>query len=401
MGSIRFRLTAVYSIVLFGLAAFVVGLIYLGLSRSLDDEPVSRRESSAAIFQTPDGQFVEGTLEREVPDELAIFEKVVNTRALEQLKTYTFGALGLLFVGSLGVGWWVAGMVLRPVGRITDVAREIQATDMSRRIGLTGPNDEMRQLADTFDDMLERLQTAFESQQLFIHEASHELRNPLATIRTNLDVALADPNTSQGELRDVGAVVARSAERMSTLVDDLLLHARHELPDDRSEVIDIAEVVTRTVEEFTLPAGERSIVIEANATSVPVCGDRSALRRALANLVANAVRLAPEGSTIQVESTASDRWALLSVTDEGPGIALDDQPSVFQRFWRGNPSDARAEGRSGLGLAIVRQIVEGHGGSVALVSEPGRGSIFTLSLPIAEDDAPVEQNGLTPSTLGS
>ncbi|MCH7790356.1 MAG: HAMP domain-containing protein, partial [Acidobacteria bacterium] len=318
LGSIRFRLTAVYSIVLFGLAAFVVGLIYLGLSRSLDDEPVSRRESSAAIFQTPDGQLFSGTLERDVPDELAVFEKQVNTRALEQLKTYTFGALGLLFVGSLGVGWWVAGMVLRPVGRITDVAREIQATDMSRRIGLSGPNDEMRQLADTFDDMLERLQMAFESQQLFIQEASHELRNPLATIRTNLDVALADPNTSQSELREVSTVVSRSAERMSTLVDDLLLHARHELPDDRSEVIDLAQVVAGTVDEFTLPAGERSIAITSHAESVLVCGDRSALRRALANLVANAVRLAPEHSTVRVESRAADDWALLSVADEGP-----------------------------------------------------------------------------------
>jgi len=181
---------------------------------------------------------------------------------------------------------------------------------------------------------------------------------------------------------------------MSTLVDDLLLHARHEVPDDRSEVIDLAEVVELTVDEFTLPAGERSIAVVAQAEPVLVCGDRSALRRALANLVANAVRLAPQDSTVRVASSQAGERALLSVAEEGPGIAAKDQPSVFQRFWRGDASEAQAEGRSGLGLAIVRQIAEGHGGSVALVSAAGEGSTFTLSLPIAQEtrrDQP-EQN---------
>src|SRR5690606_9012714 len=167
---------------------------------------------------------------------------------------YSFTALGLLFIGSLGTGWIVSGRVLRPIGRITGVAREIQATDLSRRIHLRGPNDELRQLADTFDAMLARLDAAFESQRRFIHEASHELRNPLAVIRTNLDVALSDPDATVDDLREVGELVGRTAERMSSLVDDLLYYARQEEPANRAGLIDVAPLVSDAVAEFRAAA---------------------------------------------------------------------------------------------------------------------------------------------------
>src|SRR5829696_8335698 len=153
--SARFRLTLVYSTILFGLAALVLGLLYWALAASLDDEPVHQQW------------------------ELQSLEELVNERALDQLRDYSFSALILLFFASLGVGWFVAGHTLAPIHRITAVARDIQATDLKRRIRLGGPNDELRELADTFDQMLERIDEAFESQRRFIHEASHELRNPL------------------------------------------------------------------------------------------------------------------------------------------------------------------------------------------------------------------------------
>lgn len=198
MGSIRVRLTVLYSTVLFGLAALVVFGIYTGVSRSLDSQPVSQSpEYLPDVLPGTDVEVIS----------LEEFERRVNTRALDKLREYSFTALGLLFIGSLGTGWIVSGRVLRPIGRITGVAREIQATDLSRRIHLRGPNDELRQLADTFDAMLARLDAAFESQRRFIHEASHELRNPLAVIRTNLDVALSDPNATTEDLREVGELV--------------------------------------------------------------------------------------------------------------------------------------------------------------------------------------------------
>lgn len=382
-GSIRFRLMVLYSVLLFGLATVVVGGIYAGLAQSLEDQDISRTEEMVQLFRTPDGQTAIGTLNVEVVDSLALFERTVNQQALDQLRTYAFGALGLLFVGSLGVGWFVAGLVLRPVGRITSVAREISATDLSRRIELDGPDDELKQLADTFDDMLGRLDHAFENQREFIHEASHELRNPLAVIRTNLDVVMSDPDADEEELRAVGEVVGRSAERMSRLVDDLLVYARHGTRTMREEDFDLVRLAHDLTEEFAAPAEAADIhlAIQVPEETLPVCGDNSAIRRAVANLLANAVRLAPSGSTITVSADRFDDWNFISVADEGPGIAPENHLRVFQRFWKGDRGIARQEGRSGLGLTIVRQIVESHGGRVDLASDVGRGSTFVLWLP--------------------
>jgi signal transduction histidine kinase len=382
-GSIRFRLTVLYSVLLFGLATVVVGGIYAGVARSLEKQEVSRTEEWLTFFRDQSGQPGIATVEVEVQDYLLLFERAVNEQALDQLRTYAFGALGLLFVGSLFVGWFVAGLVLRPVGRITAVAQDIEATDLSRRIDLDGPDDELKQLADTFDGMLGRIDDAFESQREFIHEASHELRNPLAVIRTNIDVALDDPDATTEELRSVGEVVGRSAERMSTLVDDLLVYARHGTRQTRREDVDLVDAVEDLVEEFGAAAEANGLTIVADVpkSDLPVRGDGQAIHRAAANLVANAVRLAPEGSTVTVAAADEGRWVTLTVLDEGPGIDPEDQLRVFQRFWRGDKTAAGVAGRSGLGLTIVRQIAEAHGGRVELESAADEGSRFTLRFP--------------------
>ncbi len=373
-----------YSVLLFGLATVVVGGIYAGLAQELRDQDVSRTEEMVRLFQPEeDGPIIGVPIEVEFVDQLAVFEREVNQQALDQLRTYAFGALGLLFIGSLGVGWFVAGLVLRPVGRITLVAQEISGTDLSRRIKLEGPDDELKQLADTFDDMLGRLDHAFENQREFIHEASHELRNPLAVIRTNLDVVMSDPDADEDELRSVGEVVGRSAERMSRLVDDLLVYARHGTRTMRQEDFDLVELARDLTEEFSAPAeaAHLQLAIQLPEETLPVCGDNSAVRRAVANLLANAVRLAPIGSTITVSADRFDDWNFIAVADEGPGIAPENHLRIFQRFWKGDRGVARQEGRSGLGLTIVRQIVESHGGRVDLASDVGRGSTFVLWFP--------------------
>src|SRR5262249_32499141 len=224
--------------------------------------------------------------------------RVANESALHRLRTYSFAALLILFVASFGVGWLVAGYLLRPIRRITGVARDISATDLSRRIDLGGPEDELHQLADTFDDMLERLDEAFANQRRFIQEASHELRNPLAVIRTNLEVTLADPAATKDDLRHTAAVVGRSTERMSRLVDDLLLYARNETPTLERAPVDAAMLVREAADEFQVPAEARGLnLVWSSASGLMTIGDRDALRQALANLLANATRLAPEGST--------------------------------------------------------------------------------------------------------
>jgi signal transduction histidine kinase len=377
--SIRFRYTLLYSGVLFGLAAVVVAAIYLVLLMALRGEPVSAgtRGKFCDFRQDPPRCF---TIDLFSAREL---ERNVNTQTLTKLRNYSFGSLGVLFVASLGVGWVVAGRVLRPIGRITAVARDIQVTDLSRRIELPGPDDELKQLADTFDAMLARLDAAFAAQRQFTADASHELRNPLAIIRTNVDVALANPNADPEDLRHTIVVVKRASDRMARLVDDLLALARRQEPTLEHEPVDLGVAVAEASDDFVVPAAARGMVLDrAIAPDVVVTGDRDALKRAVANLLENAVRLGPAGSRIRLATGSEGDRAWIAVADEGPGISPEDQAHVFDRFWRADKGRSRADGGTGLGLAIVRQIAESHGGEVRLQSKVGLGSSFVIWLPV-------------------
>jgi signal transduction histidine kinase len=378
--SIRFRYTLLYSAVLFGLAAVVLAAIYLVLLMALQATPVS---SSRGVWCPRIG----GPCYNLITFREA--ERLVNSEILGKLRFYMFGALGALFVASLGVGWVVAGRVLAPIGRITSVARDIQATDLSRRIRLPGTEeDELKQLADTFDAMLARLDAAFAAQRQFVTDASHELRNPLAIIRTNADVALGDPDASPDELRQTIATVKRAGDRMSLLVDDLLALARRQEPTLEHEPVDLGAAVAEASDDFVVPAETRDIVLDrAIAPGVVVTGDREALKRVVANLLDNAVRLAPAGSRIRLATGSEGDRAWIAVADEGPGISLEDQAHVFDRFWRADKARSRSDGGTGLGLAIVRQVVEGHGGEVRLHSKVGVGSSFVVWLPITRSAA--------------
>jgi signal transduction histidine kinase len=376
MRSARFRITILYSTVLFLIAAVLLGTLYFALLQSLQsDEPLYKRYGFIRIERDGnrvlDGRIVEASE----------FERQVNQHALETLREFSFGALGVLFVVSLGVGWVISGRVLSPIDRITSVANEIQATDLSRRIDLEGPADELRRLADTFDGMLARLDAAFEAQKRFIADASHELRNPLAVMRTNIDVVLADPHASNDDLRQVVTVVQRATDRMRRLVDDLLALARLQAPSALREPVDLPVLVTEAAEELRAVAAARDVSIVVAAGEGTSTGDKEALKRALVNLIDNALGFGPEGSRVVVASGRSNQWGWIGVADEGPGIDAEHHERVFERFWRADKSRSRELGGSGLGLAIVRQIAEGHGGAVRVYSTPGRGATFVLWLP--------------------
>jgi signal transduction histidine kinase len=383
MGSLRFRIAMMYSVILFGLAGLALGAVYWGLSRELSRRPVTE-ELEVELF------IING---RPVPfdsNASEVIERRANQKAMDALRQYAAGSLLGLFAASFVVGWIVSGQVLKPIGRITDVARDIQATDLSRRIGLEGPEDELKDLADTFDEMLGRLDQAFESQRQFIHEASHELRNPLAVIRTNLDVTLSDPHVSADDLRDAAKVVQKSTDRMTRLVDDLLIYARKGSLSLERERVDLSTITQEAADEFAPSAAAHQVRLDhAAPDGLWVDGDRLALRQALANLLANALRLSPEHSVIRVSAGREGPWVWMAVEDQGPGVAVDDHERIFQRFWRGDPRAGREAGRSGLGLTIVRQIAEAHGGQVKLASEPGRGAAFAVWLPAGPPDPAV------------
>jgi signal transduction histidine kinase len=370
MRSVRFRLTLLYTGVLFALAALLIAALYTGLSLSLRDEPVSRAER-IRLGQTT---FVDARA----------FEARVNEHTLESLRIFAFGGLGFLFVASLGVGWVIAGRVLSPIARITSVANEIQAGSLARRIELEGPDDELRRLAETFDRMLDRLEAAFIAQRQFVADASHELRTPLAIIQSNLEVALADMDGSPEGRRQAKAAIARTIDRMTKLTDDLLALARLEQSERTVEPVDLAALVREGAEEFEPAAQARGIELERPAASVLVVqGERDLLKRALSNLLDNAVRLAPAGSAVSLEAGRREGWAWFSVADHGPGIPMGERDRVFDRFWRADDARTRANGAgSGLGLAIVRQIAERHRGEARVFERRGGGSTFVVWLPL-------------------
>jgi len=392
--SIRFRLALTYSVVVFGLVLLVIGAVNYALSKSLNDQPVSREIQFTTLI---DRFGRELTIAESTT--MIDFEQAVNERALENLRRYSLLALAGLFPVSIAAGWLIADRALRPIGRITGVAKEIQATDLSRRIDLEGPDDELKELADTFDAMLDRVETGVESQRSFIQDTSHELRNPLAVMAANLDVVLADPNATVDELREVAALVRRTVDRAARTVDDLVVFARKDVPESVREVVLLRDVATEVVDEFRGPLEEAMLAVTWIGEDVAVSAERAAVKRAFGNLVNNAVRLTRRASALRIGTGRSGDFAWVGVEDEGPGIDPRDHEAVFQRHWSADGSSLRAEPRSGLGLAIARQVAQAHGGELTLRSVRGAGAAFVLWFPVSAgaDRLDVTEDGVHPT----
>ena len=376
--SVRFRLSLFYALSLFVSGSLVIGGIYLWQLQRLDEPQLVRRQ--VQLIHPVTRQPVAFNLNT-TEELIEVVEYTSYRQTLENLKRGSYGALAALFVVSFGTSWWVAGLALRPVHRMTQVARDITASDLSRRIALPGPDDELKGLADTFDAMLDRLETGFEDQRRFVQDASHELRNPLAVTRTNLDLVLSDPEASNDELRRSAEVARNSAERMTTMVESLLTQARSGVPELAMEEVDLAEVASGVVDDHRAGARQRKVTIELEVSDQPrVRGDASALRRAVGNLLSNALKASPPSSTITVVVRTERGRGVVAVVDQGPGLTDEEQELAFDRFWKG----ATSNGGSGLGLSIVRHVVDRHGGEVSVASEPGLGSTFAIRLPTGQ-----------------
>jgi signal transduction histidine kinase len=381
--SVRFRLAMLVTTALIVTA----GVLVLGVNLALDtvaatvpaEQPTTLEEELLRVLGMSLAE-LEGSGDAGATDALLTVEQAVREQTLQLVRNLSLAALLVLVPVGLAIGWAVAGRVVRPVGTIASVAREIEATDLSRRIRLGGPPDEVRDLADTFDAMLDRLDRGVQTQRRFVEDASHELRNPLAVIRTTLDVALSDPGDAEG-LRRAAEVARRTADRMSTTVDELLAFARTSVQPERRVPVDLSEVVAEVAQEYDAVALTRGVHLSRLAPSgLVVDGDRSALKRAQANLVSNALRVAPSGSIVHCRAGRAGGLLWFGVRDVGRGIAPDDQAFVFRRAWRDGALTAEGEGE-GLGLALVRQIAEAHGGAVSVASVPGHGASFVVWLP--------------------
>ncbi|MFF4366597.1 ATP-binding protein [Streptomyces sp. NPDC001594] len=271
------------------------------------------------------------------------------------------------------VAWWATGHALRPVTAIRSGLAAVTASELDRRVPDPGGADEIAQLARTVNDTLDRLERSDARQRQFTADASHELRNPLAAVRSRLEVALAmerpDRASVEAALADTG--------RLQRIAADLLLLARLDGgPAPRPEPVDLALLAAE--DAARRPAPRVPLRVEAPAP-VPAYGDAARLERALGNLVDNALRYAR--GRVLVRAAARDGWAVLEVADDGPGIPEADRARVFERFVRLDADRGRASGGTGLGLAIAREIARAHGGDVRALAAPGGGALLELRIP--------------------
>jgi signal transduction histidine kinase len=306
-----------------------------------------------------------------------VFVVTVNmAERLEQVDAVVrVGALvyGSIFILASVVAWVAAGAVLRPLRDLSVTAQTITESDLSRRIDVDG-DDEIAALARTFNGMLDRLEEAFETQRRFVDDASHELRTPITVIRGQLELLSDDPD----ERRATMAIVADELDRMSRIVEDLLVLAKSEQPDFViPRPLDLVEFVESIVAKGNaLGAGE--VAVE-EAPAAVVVADEQRLTQAMMNLVRNALEHTPDGTKVMVGGAREDDRLRLWVTDHGPGIPAAERAHIFDRFARGRAGRRSGEG-AGLGLAIVRAIAEAHRGEVDLHSGEG-GSTFIITIP--------------------
>lgn len=289
------------------------------------------------------------------------------------------GVAGVVLVVATGLAWVIAGRLLRPVRQLTDSARSISETDLSRRIPVEG-NDEIAELTRTFNDMLDRLAGAFAAQRAFVDDAGHELRTPITIIRGHLELMGDDPH----DRAETVALVTDELDRMARIVEDLLLLAKAEQPDFvRPQLIELSDLTTELVVKARA-LGERDWRLDACAEGT-VWADAQRLAQAMFNLARNAVEHTAAGAEIGLGSTLDGDEVRMWVRDTGAGVDPGERERIFDRFARGRSGSRRSDG-AGLGLAIVRAVAEGHHGRVELHSPAGQGATFTLVFPAHERD---------------
>lgn len=291
-----------------------------------------------------------------------------------------------LLLSSFG-GLVLANQALQPVDRITKAAEQIAAGDLSERVPVPEKMDELGRLASTFNYMISRLQSAFERQKQFTSDASHELRTPLAVMRGELEVTLRRARTPEEYQHTLGSNLEEII-RLSRLVEDLLMLARADAGrvELRCEPVNLTALCQNTTEYISPLAEQREqiLIYHPPAQAITINADQQRIKQLLLNLLDNAIKYTEHGGTITLSLSNDDQQVSLTVTDTGRGIPAEDLPHVFERFFRrsAKTSDRSASG-SGLGLSIVKWIVDAHGGSIEVQSKVGEGTTFTVRLPLA------------------
>jgi signal transduction histidine kinase len=393
--SIRRRLTVLYSVIFFCAGALVVAAAYFLVQHSLktgfgdtkqaelfdrlfgDDQRFGKQlPSDKPIIVFDDGTALTvGELQsRLTVDQQRLLDDTLDSLLLQSLIAIT--ALGLLSVAS---GWWISGRVLRPVHRITQTARGVAERNLHERIRLSGPADELKELADTFDGMLERLDTAFDNQQRFVANAAHELRTPLTISRTLVEVALTKPDT-QDDLKRLGESLLAVFAHQQRLTDALLMLARSEQAPSVHQPVDLAELAAHALTGMRGEAASAAVDLRGHCQDAPTAGDPVLLGQLAHNLVQNAVRHNRPGGWATVRTGRDGDVAWLTVSNTGPELTDPDVAMIFEPFHRLGAART-GDGGVGLGLSIVRSIIRAHTGRLEASPRPEGGLEVRVELP--------------------
>jgi two-component system, OmpR family, sensor kinase len=289
-------------------------------------------------------------------------------------------ALGLAAIG----GWFLARKSLSPVVAMADRARRIGGENLSERLPVANPRDELGHLAETFNELLGRVEASLVQQRQFMADASHELRTPVTATRTAATVALQQEHRDEAEYRDTLKIVEEQAVRLSRVVDDMFTLARVDTGSYpiRTTPMYLDEVIDEVVRATRVVAGTRDVALETHlVTSAAFTGDEELIRRMIVNLIDNAVRHTPGGGSVRVELDETDTGFAIAVKDQGPGIPAEIRSHIFERFFRGDGSRWSPQDGGGLGLALARWIARAHGGDVVLARSSPAGSTFVIALP--------------------
>jgi signal transduction histidine kinase len=289
--------------------------------------------------------------------------------------------VALLAAIALGIGWLIAGRVLRPLRTITATARDISAGNLHQRLAVDGPDDEFRQLGDTLDGLFGRLEAAFQAQRHFVANASHELRTPLTAEKTLLQVALADPGATTAALRSACEKALQWNDQQERLIDGLLTLASSERGIEAWEPFDLADTAAKAILDRHQDAERRAILIDTALTAAPATGDPALAGSLLANLVSNAIRHNREGGRVEVATGITDGRAVVTVSNTGPLIAADEIDRLFQPFHRLGTQRLPAAGGHGLGLAIASTIAAAHDADLTARPRAEGGLDITVSFP--------------------
>jgi signal transduction histidine kinase len=372
--TLRLRLTLLNGVLLVGAGAVLVTLAWLLIGDALHPAAELRPGTTVVLA---DGHEMDARQWQ---------ERVVAGAERELLVKGLVALLAISVVGVAGA-YAVAGRALRPLHQVTATAQRLGEATLDQRIRYSGADDEVAELAATFDAMLDRLGKAFDSQKRFVANASHELRTPLAVMRTEIDVTLADPDADVAEYRRMATVVRDASERANGLVDALLVLARSEAQAGRRLVrkvpTDLAAGVSGALSALRAEAGRLKLDVQADLRPAPVVGDPSLLDRLAGNLIENAVRYNHLHGRLWVRTCADAEHAWLVVGNTGFEVDPTDVPDLFEPFRRGGRERTGARG-SGLGLSIVRAVCDAHGGAVtAVAQQPDGGLEVTVRLPAA------------------